>query len=295
MRRLRDGNVSTVPGQVQAAKIWPSRLTLSLSKCYKYGMRITFRKAKRMVIGTPLEPLARRVYSPAASWFYEHLDLSKDAKEHREIRAIIKRVLSENSNCIDVGASIGVILNSILKAAPKGTHYAFEPIPALYQDLVDSFPEVHVFPFAVSDKSGVATFHHVVSRPAYSGIRRRRYPSDNEVVRQIEVRQDTLDNVIGGGLPIHFIKIDVEGAELGVLKGAANTIRNNKPTILFEHELEAIEQYGTATDEIYDLLSSYGLHVSFMRGWLREEKPLSRKEFVENVERGANINFIAHP
>src|SRR5919112_692195 len=224
-------------------------------------MRIVFRKAKGMIIGTPLEPLAKRVYSPPARWFRAHLDPSKDAREHRRARAIIERVLSEDSNCIDVGAHVGTILNTILKVAPKGTHYAFEPIPTLYQDLVESFPAAHVLPIALSDRSGFTTFHHVVSSPAYSGIRRRRYPSDNEIIRQIEVRQDTLDNVIGGDLPIHFIKIDVEGAEFHVLKGAANTIRNNKPTIVFEHELEAAEQYGTATDEIYELLSSYGLHV----------------------------------
>ena len=224
-----------------------------------------------------------------------HLSLSRDAREHRRVRAIIERVLSEDSNCIDVGASVGMILNTVLRVAPKGTHYAFEPIPTLYKDLVESFPAACVLPIALSDKSGVTTFHYVVSRPAYSGIRQRRYPSDNEVVKQIEVRQDTLDNVIGGELPIHFIKIDVEGAEIQVLKGAANTIRNHKPTIVFEHELGAIEQYGTSTYEIYELLSSYGLHVSSTKDWLRGKKPLSRKDFVDNVERGADSNFIAHP
>ena len=87
----------------------------------------------------------------------------------------------------------------------------------------------------------------------------------------------------------------MEGAEFHVLKGAASTIRKNKPTIVFEHELGAIEQYGTSTSEIYDLLSSYGLHVSLTKDWLRDKKPLSRKDFVENVERGASSNFIAHP
>ena len=207
----------------------------------------------------------------------------------------MKRVLSEDSNCVDVGAHRGAILRPVFKFAPNGTHYAFEPIPDLYQDLVRSFPAARVYRIALSDKSGVATFHHVTRYPGYSGLLRRRYPSDNVDVRQIEVKQDTLDSVLGEKGSIDFMKIDVEGAELNVLKGAERTIQNNKPIIIFEHELGAVEQYGTAPSEIYGLLSDYGLSVSLLRNWLRNEKPLNRKDFVEHFERGTVINFMAYP
>jgi FkbM family methyltransferase len=254
-----------------------------------------FETAKRIITGTPIEPLARQVYSVIATWFYKHLDPSKDAREHRQVRAVIERVLSADSNAVDVGASVGVILETILKAAPNGTHYAFEPIPTLQRELVKSFPTVVVVAVALSDKPIVAPFYHVVNEPAYSGIRQRIEPSNDDIVEQIEVRQDTLDNVIGERFPIDFIKVDVEGAETLVLKGAAATIRNNKPIIVFEHELEAIQQYGIEPDEIYRLLCGYGLCVSLVKDWLQGKKPLSREDFVQNVERGDNINFIAHP
>jgi FkbM family methyltransferase len=257
-------------------------------------VRIGREKVKDLIIGTPFEPFARR----AAKWHYVHLSLSKDAREHRQIRAVIKRVLSENSNCVDVGSYTGEILRPICKFAPHGTHYAFEPIPELYQDLVRSFPAVHVHQMALSDKLGITTFQHVLSAPAYSGLRRRKYelhPNKDIVVKQIEVRQDTLDNVIRGEVPIHFIKIDVEGAELSVLKGAVRTIQDNKPIIIFEHELGSIEYYETKPDEVYRFLSDCGLRVSLMASWLRGEQPLDLHNFVKHVEQGTNINFIAYP
>lgn len=48
---------------------------------------------------------------------------------------ILKRDLKENSNCIDVGAHKGYILQRIIKQAPGGVHFAIEPIPALFRKL----------------------------------------------------------------------------------------------------------------------------------------------------------------
>jgi precorrin-6B methylase 2 len=42
---------------------------------------------------------------------------------------LIRNHLKKDSNCIDIGANLGHILMEIVAAAPKGKHYAFEPIP----------------------------------------------------------------------------------------------------------------------------------------------------------------------
>ena len=62
--------------------------------------------------------------------------------------------------------------------------------------------------------------------------------------------------------PIHFMKIDVEGAELQVLRGAIQTILKYKPVIVFEHGLGAADHYGTKPEDIYDfLVSECGLSI----------------------------------
>lgn len=44
---------------------------------------------------------------------------------------ILKKLLKIDSNCIDVGCHKGSILDEILRFAPEGQHYAFEPLPDL--------------------------------------------------------------------------------------------------------------------------------------------------------------------
>lgn len=263
----------------------------------KYRQRI-----KAALLGTLLEEPARWVYRrlrlSQILGYDRDLGYDKQQAERydRETIEVIERVLRPDSNCIDVGCHRGEILREILRVAPIGTHYAFEPIPYLYRRLVKHFRSVHVCQLALSDRPGVTTFHHIRNRPAYSGIRQRKYPSSDEIIEQINVRQDKLDNVIPKNAPIHFMKIDVEGAELNVLRGAVRTIRDNKPVLVFEHGLGAADYYRTGPEEVYDLLAEHcGLRVSLMERWLQDEEPLDREGFIEQFEHNLNYYFIAYP
>src|SRR5690554_7788214 len=57
------------------------------------------------------------------------LDLTKNLEYDRLTRAILKKFLKNNHNCIDVGCHKGEILDLMLTYSPQGKHYAFEPIP----------------------------------------------------------------------------------------------------------------------------------------------------------------------
>lgn len=96
---------------------------------------------------------------------------------------VMKRALRQDENAIDVGCHLGSILLEFLKAAPKGHHHAFEPLPDLFAHLQKDFggnAHVSLHELALSDASGVATFQHVISNPAYSRLRQRRYDRENE-------------------------------------------------------------------------------------------------------------------
>lgn len=125
----------------------------------------------------------------------------------RQTVAVMKRVLRPDSNCIDVGASTGKLLKHMVRLAPRGTHFAFEPLPRFYDALVEKFPTARVYNMALSDAAGESTFRHVVSNPAYSGLRPRRYDRPNELVEEIVVRTGRLDDLIPGTCPFDLSRL----------------------------------------------------------------------------------------
>jgi len=213
-----------------------------------------------------------------------------------QTREVIKRVLRRNSNCVDVGCHKGDILKVMLRTAPDGTHYAFEPIPSLFETLRAEFPSVHVLNIALSNTESVTSFEHVISNPGYSGLKGRRYDREGEVVVQITVKTAPLDRILPANFQLDFLKVDVEGAELQVFEGAMQTISRNRPVVVFEHGLGASDYYGTTPGSVYDLLTERcGLSISLMEKWLDGERALTREEFVRQFNTGENYYFMGHP
>jgi FkbM family methyltransferase len=219
---------------------------------------------------------------------------TKNQRYDLQTRKVIKSVVKRNSVCIDVGCHKGEILDLFLKYSPNQMHYAFEPIPELYNKLEAKYDDTCVvYNVAVSNQIGTTTFNHVISNPAYSGLRKRDY-SREEKIEQITVQTDTLDNIIPWQEKIDFIKIDVEGAEQWVLEGAVHTLKRNDVVVVFEHGLGASEHYNSNPQSVFKILQSCNLVVSTLERWLTDKPCLSLEEFVEQYEKRINYYFIAY-
>jgi FkbM family methyltransferase len=248
---------------------------------------------KKLIIGSPIEGICRKAHRLVVGQPEISLAGVKDNAYIEQTFAVMCRSLSTNSNCVDVGCHKGSVLEEMLRLAPAGIHYAFEPIPNLYGELVSSFPDVKLYEIALSDSVGEASFQHVVNNPPFSGLKKRQYPK-SEKIEELKVRTDLLDNIIPEDFPIAFIKIDVEGGELQVLRGAAKTIRRSKPVVVFEHGLGAADYYGTTPDQVYDFFAERcDLKVSLMEDWLRGDAPLTREGFNARYH-GGEFYFMAH-
>jgi FkbM family methyltransferase len=207
---------------------------------------------------------------------------------------IMEEILESGSTCVDIGCHRGDVLEPMLRFAPQGQFYAFEPLPGLFEHLHARFgsdDRIKLFNIALSDKKGTVPFQYVVDAPAYSGFRSTEAGGEKGASQTINVDTERLDDVLGG-TSIDLIKIDVEGAELQVLRGGLETIRRCKPFVLFEHEKHAT-CYDTKPDDIFDLLNEEcGLSISLLGAFLRGGKTLSRREFSELSS--SESYFLAH-
>jgi FkbM family methyltransferase len=221
------------------------------------------------------------------------LDVTKNLEYDRLTHDVLKQVLLPSSNCIDVGCHKGEILASIIKHAPNGQHFAFEPIPEMYTELQDKFSNrATILPFALSDTSGTALFNHVTNAPAYSGLQQRDYAVATPVIKQLTVEVKQLDAMIPENVIIDFMKIDVEGAEFGVLKGATRILSQDGPVLLFECGLGASNHYGTEPEDIFNYLTEMGYGVFLLKDYIQQKQPLSEEAFVAIYHANKEYYFL---
>lgn len=212
----------------------------------------------------------------------------------RLTRKIIRSHLSSGANAIDVGCHKGEVMDIFLKAAPLGNHIGIEPIPDLADYLQEKYENfsVQIHPIALSDFTGYSDFNLVTSNPAYSGLKRRTYDRQ-ELDRSIRIEVRKLDELLPKDFKVDMIKIDVEGGELGVLKGGEDILNKWHPILIFEHGKGAAEHYGYGPKEIYKFLSNLNYQIYTLDAFMKEKAPLRLNAFNELYEKRQEYYFLA--
>lgn len=213
----------------------------------------------------------------------------RNRRDDHHLRLLLRFGLHADSNCLEVGANQGIFLHDICRVAPDGHHIAYEPIEHLSEKLARRFPTVEVRNRALSDHNGQAEFLRVID-PGWQGLSgladhvapgSRPHGVRTELTTVATERLD--DHLPPGWLPA-FVKIDVEGAELLVLRGALSTLRRAKPVIAFEHGFTS-----GVSQEIHRLLcDDVGLRLFNMDG----HGPLDRSQFLDQLT--TRWNWVAH-
>jgi FkbM family methyltransferase len=239
------------------------------------------RAALRTGVGAPLRAVKRR---------FEPAHVRRDRADHARLQSLLAEVLRPDSNALDVGCHEGAVLFEIVRLAPAGRHIAWEPLPDLCARTAARFPSVDVRCAALSDRAGEREFVHVTSLPGWSGFRVRPYPGEQRT-ETIRVRTERLDDALPEGLAPALVKIDVEGAELEVLRGGIETITRHRPVVVFEHGAGSADHYGTAPADVWELLDAAGLRVSALDG----AGPFTLAEFEDEFARAERVNFVARP
>lgn len=156
--------------------------------------------------------------------------------EEAEIRELCR--YAKSGVVIDIGANIGIYSVSWGKEiGSRGQVWAFEPLEVNINDIkenmtLNSLDNYKLFQMALGDSNGSISLS--LSDDAMFASIAEVYRGDNNKTINVEMKK--LDDVWSSeGKPrISAMKIDVEGAEINVLNGAAELIAENKPPILLE-------------------------------------------------------------
>ncbi len=181
---------------------------------------------------------------------FDHIGLSLNLEGRYENSSLLlveefidkKIPNAKDKTALDIGANIGN--HSIFFAKKFKNIYAFEPSPVTYEVLKINCKHAaehkNVVPlnFGLSDIEGSLPFHINPSNIGGAGI----IDANNKSIKDsIQINVKTLDQLNElKDASIALIKIDVEGHELNVLKGAKNTILTHVPAILFEQKSSVV-------------------------------------------------------
>jgi FkbM family methyltransferase len=175
--------------------------------------------------------------------------LFKDTETNLDLKFLSKLLAQEQLFFIDIGANRGEFIFVASTVLPPNKIWAFEPLPYFAKKTKALFPKITVFDFAVSDEERQTTIYV----PVNNGI-----PDDSLAsvdkpdgnFNSYNINCTTLDTIIEQefrGDEKIFLKIDVEGHEFSVLKGAEKTISNLVSVMLIEieerhHEGETLQK-----------------------------------------------------
>ncbi len=184
-----------------------------------------------------------------------HAHLSGDYE--RDVQEAVDRLVQPGFVCYDLGASIGYL--SLLMARKAKHVYAFEPAPHAASEMkkqieANGFSNITVLPDPVSDTKRQVTFS--LTDVAYGSCineSETKWPT-------ITLTTTTLDEFASKNGPPDFIKIDVEGQEGPVLRGAETILAQRRARICCEvHTHEAAV-------EVQEVLTRHGYSITTLDG-----------------------------
>lgn len=185
----------------------------------------------------------------------------------------LKRRLTPDMTFIDVGANQGEFSVYAASRLTKGRVLAFEPVSKIRNLLrenqrINNLQNLEIFDFGLSDHEGslpiyttADTIHHHGYNEGLSTL----YKTDERNVFEEQVSLKVFDDMFYDKLQrIDFAKIDVEGAELYVLKGMRKSLIKFKPELLIEINEGAFNAAGYSTSDLISFLKDlnyncYGL------------------------------------
>jgi FkbM family methyltransferase len=198
------------------------------------------------------------------SWHVPVWSFVQKVSGHAEPEMLrLREFVPRGRMAIDIGANIGLYSHALSRLCPHVE--AFEPQPVCLASL-NAFAggrNISVNAMAVSDHDGMMTLHVPDTAGDASGLATFRAPVSGQggAVKKIEVPVRRLDAFDFRN--VGFIKVDVEGHEIEVLRGAEATLLREKPVLMIEIEQRHLDFPMT---DIFEWLGARGYRGFYLKG-----------------------------
>lgn len=187
---------------------------------------------------------------------------------------VLRRLLKPDMVYADIGANQGEYALFAAKRLTNGAVLAFEPVPALYEQLVDNvrlnnFTHVRTFNFGLFSHEDVLQMYtstdvviHNSFNEGLASIFASDYRKDVVATAQLKAFDQVFPTL--GLKRLDLMKVDVEGAELHVLQGAEEMLRQYRPLLMLEVNEPAFAAAGYTTRELRQFLEQRGYRVALI-------------------------------
>jgi len=198
----------------------------------------------RFKFNKKIEFFLKNNFLPQSYLFKKRIQRSIKNNYEAELK-LVKRFISAGTDSIDIGVYRGVYSYEMAKYSE--IVHAFEPNPVMFKDIEKNLKKIikniKLYNIALSNKEGVVSLNVPIRNKNYNKKNYEEYfqmgrasiHTDNNLseIESFDVETQKLDSFDFVNR-ISFIKIDVEGHEFEVVKGAENIIKKNKPVLLVE-------------------------------------------------------------
>lgn len=177
---------------------------------------------------------------------------------------LIQSILKPEQNFIDVGCNKGdfsLVASAIVGS--RGSVLAFEPerdnCGWIRKSIdINGCRNIDLYQLALSNENGEASLYLGAKSGWHTLIPGQEYRNNDRVVSVPTRRLDDLLDEISFDKPVHMMKIDVEGADMHVLKGASRTIEENDGLTLL---IDLHPELGVDVAELTDFLDDKGYSI----------------------------------
>ena len=213
--------------------------------------------------------------------------------------ASYKQLLNPGDVAIDIGANIGAHTLHLAEAVgSSGQVLAVEPATEIFLKLKENLRQnpnlvdrVHAFQVMLMVEDSMEFPKEIYARwplkgspkahPLHGGVA---VSTEGAIIKSLDSMLDEIDIK-----QVNLIKLDVDGYELDVLLGAAETIRRYKPAIIFEHSPYTSEERNIAPNSIINFLKSMDYSFFDLSG-----RPIKgTKGDLPDIKAGSGINILA--